>query len=102
MPVYQYRCAECEAEWEEYHSMHETPRIPCPKCSGAQTGKCFNYSVTFIGAKDANWEGENGGKGRRFSQLAKHAKDDSQDCHFRSRNEAIEAAKRRGYTVHSE
>lgn len=35
MPTYQYTCADCGHEFEEFQSMTEDPLDKCPKCGGA-------------------------------------------------------------------
>lgn len=32
MPLYDYRCNDCGAEFEAVHSMFDNPRLPCPDC----------------------------------------------------------------------
>jgi len=34
MPTYQYRCNDCEYEFEEFQSMTEPPITVCPQCKG--------------------------------------------------------------------
>ena len=34
MPVYVYRCLDCEAEMEVHQSFHDDPLTTCPHCSG--------------------------------------------------------------------
>jgi len=34
MPTYQYRCNDCEYEFEEFQSMTEPPITVCPHCKG--------------------------------------------------------------------
>lgn len=46
---------------------------------------------------DAGWENENGGRGRYISQIAE--KLDDRGAYCRSRTEALEKAKRRGFVA---
>lgn len=102
MPTYDAVCNDCDGEFEYVHAMKDSGRVPrCPDCKSRNTEKII-VDVPMMKVRDSGWEHENGGKGRRFSQLAKHAKDESQDCHFRSVSEAKEAAKRRGFIVSDE
>lgn len=34
MPTYQYRCTECEHEFEEFQSISDPPITVCPECGG--------------------------------------------------------------------
>ena len=38
MPIYEYRCTECEAQWELEQSIKDEPRRVCPEC-GKQTAE---------------------------------------------------------------
>ena len=39
MPFYDYGCEECGSEFETSHSIHEKPKVQCPKCSSTKTRK---------------------------------------------------------------
>jgi len=34
MPTYQYRCSECQKEFEEFQSISDPPITICPACGG--------------------------------------------------------------------
>lgn len=34
MPTYEYRCTECEYEFEEFQSISDPPIVSCPSCQG--------------------------------------------------------------------
>ena len=96
MPLYDTECRKCEHVWEQSHLMRESHE-PCPKC-GATDVFTVLQPLHVRAALDQGWEGENQGSGRYFPQF-----EDSIDCSksrkncFRSRNEAIEEGKRRGF-----
>lgn len=97
MPLYDGACLDCDCEFEYVHAMKDSGRVPrCPECKSRNTEKII-VALPIVRASDIGWEHESGGKGRRIAQLAKHAKDET--CYFRSRDEAKEAAKKRGFTV---
>lgn len=101
MPLYDTFCEKCDHLWEQKHLMREAHE-PCPKCHSKQVRTHITLGSIQIAANslDAGWENEEGGRGRYFSQL-----EDSATCtrspknFFRSRNEAIEACKRRGFQI---
>ncbi len=39
MPVYEYRCASCDIEFDEYLPTSTSPEPPCPKCGAAQVDR---------------------------------------------------------------
>jgi putative FmdB family regulatory protein len=43
MPIYDYRCEDCEHEFElrETMSEHESAKHECPKCGGARLRRVF-------------------------------------------------------------
>ena len=95
---YRTICMSCRHEWEQSHLMKES-HAPCPECKGEKVESVIE-SVNVRAPADAHWGYENNGLGRYFPQL-----EDSVDCkpsaknHFRSRNEAIEACKQRGFQI---
>ncbi len=34
MPMYDYKCEECDYRFEVFHKVNEMPEIVCPKCGG--------------------------------------------------------------------
>ena len=97
--IYETLCQKCEHVFEQEHPMKEAHH-PCPKCSSKQVYSVIHGTTQFARPLDAEWEYLNGGRGQYFSQL-----ETSKTCtrspenYFRSRNEAMEACKRRGYTI---
>ncbi len=50
MPFYEYRCAECGAEFEKMLRFSEADQLPaCPKCASPQTQKKLS-KVASLGA----------------------------------------------------
>lgn len=47
MPVYDYKCKECEHVWEENHSMNDPDILVCPKC-GKESAKKLISLGSFI------------------------------------------------------
>ena len=39
MPLYEFRCADCGAEYEELVSLRNDQAPPCPTCSSSRTEK---------------------------------------------------------------
>jgi len=39
MPTYDYKCLECEAVFEAFHGMNESPKLECNQCSSLNTQK---------------------------------------------------------------
>ena len=95
---YKTICRDCEFIWEQAHLMKDDHE-PCPKCESKKVESVIEH-VNVRAAQDQFWEFENNGLGRYFPQM-----EDSKTCtaskknFFRSRNEAMEAAKRRGYNI---
>lgn len=99
-PLYDASCDDCDEEFEYIASVNERGSVPrCPTCRSRNTVKIVG-GVPMMKMRDAGWHAENGGRGRRFSQLAKHALDEN--CYFRSVGEAKEEAKRRGMIISDE
>lgn len=97
MPTYDYSCERCNSEWEELHSMAACSDIHhCPMCRSQRTAR-IPRTTAIRPPPDSGWEYENGGRGRRISQLAKDPHDMS--CCYRTQAEAIDAAKASGHLV---
>ena len=48
MPIYEYRCKNCGAEFEKQLRFSEANQIPiCPKCKSTQTRKKISSVVSF-------------------------------------------------------
>lgn len=95
MPLYDYRCAQCGLVHEQFHAMSEKAD-QCPRCGRLACVKMI-VPVAIKLSPDSGWEGENNGRGRYIPQMAKRANDPR--AYARSQGEAIEKAKRFGYSV---
>lgn len=84
MALYDYECPRCHHVAEQRHSMHETPKIPCPLCKERMTRVILQAPHMFM---DTDWSRENGGRGRFNPQLSAHVKGVA---------DTIEQGKRRG------
>lgn len=48
MPMYEYRCAECGAEFEKLLRFSEADKLPaCPNCQGTQTRRKLSAVASF-------------------------------------------------------
>lgn len=100
MPRYDYECPACLRVAEIAHRMSESPRVRCPACSSVMRKAIFTAPAVKA-AVDSGWESENGGRGRYISQLQRVPGPEGSDptAFARSQSEAIDKAKRRGFTV---
>ena len=50
MPLYEYRCGECETEFEAFVTFEEGHTTPCPKCHRLATKKFsrVNWTSTWV------------------------------------------------------
>jgi putative FmdB family regulatory protein len=56
MPIYEYRCAECEERFEEYLSTSDKPTPPCPKCSSKKVERLWSPIFTEWLPSDVAWD----------------------------------------------
>lgn len=42
MPIFEYRCDECNLKFEEFRSLSNTKPVQCPNCESEQTSKLFS------------------------------------------------------------
>ena len=47
IPTYDYRCSACKSDHEEFHGIHLTPNVRCPKC-GARCKKLIGGGAGVI------------------------------------------------------
>jgi putative FmdB family regulatory protein len=69
MPLYEYRCADCQERFEVLQSLGEgSEGLTCPRCGGSQVEKQFSTfsGVSSSGASEATSVGGCGG-GSPFS-----------------------------------
>ena len=50
MPTYQYRCKECEHEFEIVQSFTDEPLTECPECGGPLKKVYGNVGISFKGS----------------------------------------------------
>lgn len=50
MPTYQYRCTECDQDFEVVQSFTDEPLKNCPKCKGEVRKQFSNVGVVFKGS----------------------------------------------------
>jgi putative FmdB family regulatory protein len=91
MPSYDYECRECLRIHEQFHGMNDKPDR-CPACGSRKVAK-IHCRPPAISMPDMHWEGLNHGRGQWISGLGRR---DDPKAYFRSRREAVEAAKRAG------
>lgn len=91
MPNYDYECRECWKMHEQFHGMTEKPD-KCPHCGSRKLSRVIT-SAPGVSTPDMHWEDLNQGRGQWISGLGKR---DDPKAYFRSRREAVEAAKSRG------
>lgn len=94
MPLYEYECPE-HGIFDQFNTIANRKKANCPECNKS----CRHVIITPPAGKVPNydWSNENGGRGRRIPQLSAGKQDKS--AYYRSRGEAMDAAKRRGLTV---
>ncbi len=61
MPIYEYRCDSCGAEWEDMQRITEAPTEICPECGAHQAHRLI--SRTSFVLKGSGWYVTDYGKG---------------------------------------
>jgi putative FmdB family regulatory protein len=56
MPVYEYRCQQCEERFEEYLSTSTKPTPPCPKCGAPDPTRVWSSISTEWLPSDVAWD----------------------------------------------
>ena len=56
MPVYEYRCEQCQARFEEYLSTSTKPAPPCPKCGASDPTRMWSSISTEWLPSDVAWD----------------------------------------------
>ena len=63
MPLYEYRCAECETKFEKLSSFEAADRnVVCPHCGGTHPRRLISVFATFSSSSDVTG-GVTGGGG---------------------------------------
>jgi putative FmdB family regulatory protein len=55
MPIYEYRCEACRAEFEEYLATSTKPNPPCPGCGSESVLRLMSRINTEWLPSDVNW-----------------------------------------------
>ena len=42
MPIFEYKCEECNIKFEEFRSLSNTDPVQCPQCNSNKTSKLFS------------------------------------------------------------
>ena len=61
MPIYGYRCTQCEHELEVFQSMSDAPLKTCPVCGGSLRKLLYPVGVQFKGSGFYTTDYRNGG-----------------------------------------
>jgi putative FmdB family regulatory protein len=79
MPIYEYRCPECEQIFEEWQSNHEEREVECPVCGASSKRIMSNTSFVL---KGSGWyvtdycnkkESNNGAESKKDEAVCKSA-----------------------------
>lgn len=72
MPIYEYRCADCGAQFEEWQKMSDPPVTVCPKCEKENVSKLISAPAFHL--KGGGWYSDHYGlKGDSGSSSASSA-----------------------------
>jgi putative FmdB family regulatory protein len=55
MPVYEYRCEQCDERFEELLRSSTTPAPSCPSCGGAAVTRVYSQFATEWKPSIVNW-----------------------------------------------
>ncbi|MFN8188179.1 MAG: zinc ribbon domain-containing protein [Gaiellales bacterium] len=55
MPIYEYRCGDCEQQFEEYLAASTAPVPTCPACSSAKVERLWSSFATEWKPSSVNW-----------------------------------------------
>jgi putative FmdB family regulatory protein len=56
MPIYEYRCEECEERYEEFLFTSDKPAPPCPKCGSEDVKRLLSRINTEWQPGDVDWD----------------------------------------------
>lgn len=102
MPTYDGNCLTCGTV-EIYKGMNDPWPEKCPQCKGNGFERIYSTNVALHGPCDSGWETENDGLGKWMPQLGARYLDahtrttKNPAAYCRSRADAIDAFKRKGY-----
>jgi putative FmdB family regulatory protein len=97
MPSYDFVCRKCNAEFDEVLSIAQRDTaVHCPDCGASAKRQISAPYFPGTGGDAYDWSSENGGKGRRISQMDPDTKT---PYYARSRQQIHEDGKRRGLKV---
>ena len=97
MPTYDFECRKCHTQFDEVLSISQRDKaVSCPDCGASAKRQVATPHFASNGGDPYDWSKENGGKGRRISQMDPDTKT---PYYARSRQQIHEDGKRRGLTV---
>jgi len=97
MPSYDMFCPKCKCTFDEVLSIAERDTaVRCPDCGARAKRQISTPYFPGTGGDRDDWSNENGGKGRRISQMDPDTKT---PYYARSRNQVHEDGKRQGLRV---
>jgi putative FmdB family regulatory protein len=56
MPIYEYRCGQCDERYEELLSSSAQPAPPCPKCGSTDVTRLMSQIRTEWLPSDVAWD----------------------------------------------
>jgi putative FmdB family regulatory protein len=56
VPIYEYRCEQCQTRFEEYLSTSTKPAPPCPKCGAENPTRLLSQINTEWLPSDVAWD----------------------------------------------
>lgn len=77
MPTYQYRCLNCQLQFDLRQSFHDKPVADCPKCKGVARRLFCAVPIVFKGPGFYVTDSRSGGEGRSGSAGSKTKGKDS-------------------------
>ena len=88
MPTYDYRCGECEHEWEVFQSITSKPKRKCPECGKLKAKRMIGPGAGVIfkgsGFYQTDYRSSSYKKGAEAAKSAKEAASKSNDSSSKS------------------
>ncbi len=79
MPIYEYRCSACEAEYELRQGFDDAPNHACQRCGDGEARRVLRPpAIVFKGSGFYATDSRNGSGGRRSHSDSEKRADDSQ------------------------